>query len=147
MKKLSESLLATENFDALVSDCSALIDSEVQQKNLAVRSVFKLVQKAKPGLVERALRMLLPEFAVALDPVHEQFQASPECSFSVYVDAQRETIADDLLQVTDRRIEAANSKVIRNGYGKLRGRAQKEVMQALPRIAALVTDYHGPDRA
>ena len=125
-----------------MADCSHVIHDEVQQKNIAVRSVFKLVIKAKPGLVERALRTLLPEFAVALDPVYEEFQADSESSFPAFVSARRESIADDLLQVTDRRIKAANSKVIRNGYSKLRGRAQKEVMQALPRIAALVADYY-----
>ncbi len=142
MAKLSGSLLSPENFDSVVADCSQLVFDEVAHKNIAIRSIFQLVRRAKPDLVERALKVLLPEFAVALDPVYTQFQAANETSFVEYVGNNRQEIADRLLQVTDRRIEAAQSKPIRGGYSKLRGRADREVRQALPKVAAVVGKYH-----
>lgn len=138
----SHSLLAPENFEHVVHDCSRLVANEVAEKNLAIRSVFKIVRRAKPDLVERALKTLLPEFALELDPVYAEFLADKEPSFVNYVGQHREDIAVRLLQVTDRRVEATNSKAIRSGYKQLRGRANKEVMQALPRVAAVVDKYH-----
>ena len=141
---LSKSLLAEQNFDALVSDCGEVVYAEVQQKNFAVRSVFALVQRAKPGLVEQALRRLLPEFAVALDPVYADFENSNCTSFEAYVGEHRSDIGNRLLAVTDQRVAGANSKTVRSGYQKLRGRAQQEVESALPRIARVVGKYHPP---
>lgn len=138
----SDSLLAPENFEHVVRDCSRIVTDEVAEKNLAIRSVFKIVRRAKPDLVERALKVLLPEFALALDPVYVEFMAHKEPSFVNYVSQRREDVAARLLQVTDQRVDAANSKAIRSGYKQLRGRANKEVMQALPRVAAVVDKYH-----
>lgn len=143
MTKLSASLLAPENFPGAVQDCKQIVEAELRQKNLAIRGIFKLLLRAKPDLLERGMRALLPDFARALDPIHEEYERSGAASFVAFADTNQQRIADNLLAVADRRVAGINNKAIRGGYTKLRGRAGNEVIKALPRIAGLVDRYAG----
>lgn len=145
MTKLSDSLLSPRNFEPLISDCVVIVENEVRQKNIAIRGVFKLANRAVPQLTERALRRLLPDFAVALDPVYDEFKNSDKALFAEFAREHETRIADTLLQVTDHKVQQVNNKAIRSGYSKLRGRAQREVAQALPHIADAVARYHPPE--
>lgn len=143
MQNLSARLLSSAIFADVVQDAEQIVATELRQKNLAVRSVFSLLQRAKPDLLERTMRALLPDFARALDPYYKQFERGEELSFIAFADANKQRIVDSLLVVTDRRVAGVHNKVIGAGYSKLRARAGDEVGKALPRIAALIDRYAG----
>lgn len=50
-------------------------------------------------------------------------------------------MSNALLSVTDSRIEDTDKSVVKKFYGSLRGSAQKNVAEALPRLGDLVTKY------
>ena len=138
---LSSAILADGTFDKVVTDCGEVVQAEVKDKGLGIRTVFKLAQSAKPGLVEKALTKLMPDFARELDPFYEQYQSSDAESFSQYVALNASSVADAMLNVTDEKVQDVESKAIRCGYEKLRGKAQGEVAAAAPAIAAVLEKY------
>lgn len=141
MNKLSDAILADGTLSNVITDCGAVVENEVKGKGLGIRTVFKLAQSAKPGLVEKALSRLMPDFAKALDPFYEQYQNSGASSFADYVSQNDTRVADAMLNVTDERVKDVESKAIKGGYDKLRGKAQKEVAAAAPAIAAVLEKY------
>ena len=142
---LSRLLLHPAQFDTLVREGAELVHGEIATRGLTLRSVFKLAERARPGLVEAAMRALLPAFARALDPLFDEFRGQAEArDFGAWLAERPQRLADALLGVTDRRIETIDSKALRGAYGRLRPRAEKEVMQAAPRIAMLI-GRHAPD--
>ena len=138
---LSDQLLDPARFDQVVDDCSTVVNNEVKQKGLGIRTVFKLAQSAKPGLVEKALRALLPDFCRQLDPYYADYKASGSGSFSSYILDRRTEVAQALLEVTDRKVIQIDNKAIQGGYSKLRGRAASEVAEAAPKVAAALEPH------
>ena len=56
-----------------------------------------MVRKAKPNLVDRAMRTLLPEFVGALEPFYASAQADPDTHFRDHLMANQTEVADALL--------------------------------------------------
>lgn len=140
---LSQRLLAPGTFEPLVADCRELVEARAHASGPVVRTVFNLVQRSKPGLVDSALRLLLPEFARELDPFHAEAGHAGGDAFAEHVLAHRDRVAGALLAVTDRRVERLRSKTLRGAYARLRGRARAEVVAALPAVAAIVARHTG----
>lgn len=138
---LARQLLAPSVFPSLLEDSKSLVNSEVEKKNLALRTGFNMVRRAKPDLIDRAMHVLLPEFVHALEPFYQEAQAKPGVSFRDHLVANKETVATKLLTVADRRVGEVDNKVVKSGYQKLRGRAQKEVVAAMPGIAMVMSKY------
>lgn len=132
---LSRQLLAPATFEPVVADCEALVAEEIARRGMAMRTAFGLAQRAKPELVTRALRNLLPDFARRMDSFYVDWQAHGEGTFQDYLVAHDREVADALLSLTDERIAEVQSGPVRTGYQRLRGRAEREVTAALPAVA------------
>lgn len=133
----SERLLAPGTFEPLVADCAAVVRDEIGRRGPVIRTGFNLVRRARPDLVERGLRYLLPAFARALDPYHAAAEAAGD-ALGPHLLARDGEVADSLLAVTDRRIERVENRAVRNLYGKLRGRARAEVVRSLPAVVRVL---------
>ncbi|HEY8087143.1 MAG TPA: hypothetical protein VIF09_04850, partial [Polyangiaceae bacterium] len=76
MPNLSEALTGDPHKSAVVEDCLSLIDAEVADKGgltgLAIKAGYRTVQGIKPGFVRQVVTDLLPDFAVALDPLYQE---------------------------------------------------------------------------
>ena len=142
---LKESLLDESKRDVLLPDVLALIDAEVSDKKgasgLAVKGGYGAVKKVGPSYIEKAVETLWPEFVEQLDPFWQSYNAAPAGSFSDYLVANSDQASNALLSVTDSRIEDTDKGVVKKFYGSLRGSAQKNVAEALPRLGDLVTKY------
>jgi hypothetical protein len=130
---------------AVVRDGAQLIDDEVSSRSglsgMAIKAGYKSVKAIKPGIIEGALHMLLPDFAPALDPFYEKGRA--EGNVDAYFTKNAVTIAEAMLQVTDRRAQGAQNAVMKKVYQTLRGSAQKEVAGSVPRLAGLILRHVG----
>ncbi|MGN8157255.1 DUF6918 family protein [Salinisphaera sp. RV14] len=138
---LAQQLLDDAVFPQLLADSKALVASEVEKKNMALRTGFNIVRKAKPNLIDSAMRALLPQFVDALEPFYVRAQADPDTHFRDYLMAHQSQVADALLAVSDRRVAEVNNRVVKSGYQRLRGRAQREVVAAMPGIASVMSKY------
>ena len=146
MPNLTEALTAEPNKNAVVEDCVALIDAEVQDKGgltgLAIKAGYKAVQGIKPGFVRNVVTDLLPEFAQVLEPLYQEAKANGAKVTDHFV-GNTPRVADALLSITDEKARRAKSGMVKGTYEKLRGSAKKNVEAAVPRLAAMI-EKHAP---
>lgn len=146
MPSLVDVLSASDKKDVVVDDCLALIDAEVGDKGgisgLALKAGYGAVKGIKPGFIRQVVSDLLPEFAKALDPFHQE-AIEKNKKPSEFFPANGPRVADALLAITDARAKTAKSGVVRSTYDKLRGTAKKNVEAALPRLGKLVEKHAG----
>ena len=139
---LKETLLDSSRRDTVIAEVGALIDLEVSEKKgasgLAVRGGYAAVKKVSPSIVTEALEKLLPEFFGRLEPFWQDFGAAGGGEFGDFLAARGDEVADALLSVTDERIEASSRQAAKKVYKSMRPSAKKNVIEALPRLGALV---------
>jgi len=129
---------------AIIQDCLTLIDAEVKDKKgmggMAVKAGYGAVKGIKPGFIRNVVEGLMPEFAEALAPIHDEATTKGE-PISVYLVAQKERAADALLEVTDGKAAKSTNGLVKKTYSKLRGSAKKNVEAAIPRLGALIEKH------
>ncbi len=143
---LPEVLLDDERRQSVVSDCQRVLESEVASKRgvsgLAIKGGYKVVAKLDGGkLVPKAINDLLPEFCEAWEPYHAEYRAGDDPSFAAYSQGREETLAEALLAITDGKATHAKNQVLKKVYYKLRPTAVRNIVDALPRVTALVDQY------
>ena len=126
---------------AVIDDCVALVDAEVQKKKglggMVIKTGYKAVKGIKPGFIRRVVDSLFDRWAANLDPIWEEAVASgtPPPQF---FEAERSRVAEALLAVTDAKAENAENKLVKSTYRKLRPSAKTHVEEAVPGLAALL---------
>ncbi|MFZ2178906.1 MAG: hypothetical protein WAW17_33730 [Rhodococcus sp. (in: high G+C Gram-positive bacteria)] len=142
---LNETLLDESRVPAVIADVRTLIDAEVSDKSgasgLALKGGYAAVKKVGPSIVPDAIEGLLPAFVTKLEPFWQDFTATGQVSFSEYLVARGDNVADSLLGVTDERIEASDRGAVKKVYSSLRPSAKKNVIEALPRVGDLVQKH------
>jgi hypothetical protein len=146
MPNLTEILTSDAQKNGVIDDCVALIDAEVGDKGglsgLAIKAGYRAVQGVKPGFVRQVVTDLLPDFALALDPIYQEAKGSGR-GVRDFMTANSTRVADALLGITDEKAKRARSALVKGTYEKLRGSAKKNVEAAVPRLAIMV-EKHAP---
>ena len=144
MGQLTEALLGDSNRGPVVDDTLALIDAEVADKGgltgLAIKAGYKTVQGVKPGFVRQVVADLLPDFAVALEPLYQEAHEKGR-GVREHFTSQSSRVADALLSITDDKAKRSKSGMVKGTYEKLRGSAKKNVEAAVPRLAAMIEKH------
>lgn len=144
MASLSEVLTSEAKKKTVVDDCCALIDAEVDAKGglsgFAIKAGYKVVKNVKPGFVRAVVIDLLPEFALALDPMFQEAQ-SKGVPVTTHFNQNSGRVADGLLSITDAKAKKSNSGAVKGAYEGLRGIAKKNVESAVPRLAKLIEKH------
>ncbi|MCB9602575.1 MAG: hypothetical protein H6720_19835 [Sandaracinus sp.] len=129
---------------AIVEDCLKLIDAEVADKGglggMAVKAAYATVKGVKPGFVKAVVEGLLPDFAQALEPLHQEATSKGQ-DVKSYLVANQGRAADALLAVTDAKAQRSTNGVVKGTYSKLRGSAKKNVEAAIPRLGELIARH------
>jgi hypothetical protein len=144
MPNLTEALTGETTKSAVIEDCLSLIDAEVADKGgftgLAIKAGYRTVQGIKPGFVRQVVTDLLPEFALALQPIYEEAKAKGNSVREHFV-SNTTRVADALLTITDDKAKRSKSGMVKGTYEKLRGSAKKNVEAAVPRLAAMIEKH------
>src|SRR5580692_10121878 len=146
MPTLPEVLTAETTKGRVVEDCVALIDAEVKDKGgisgEVIKAAYRAVQGVKPGFVRNVVNDLLPEFALALDPIYQEAKTNgrPVADFFA---ADSPRVAEALLAITDQKAERSKNGIVKGTYEKLRGTAKKNVEAAVPRLGKMVEAHTG----
>jgi sugar (pentulose or hexulose) kinase len=147
---MAESLVAQiqdpQKRSALVDDAVSVLENEVRAKGgmsgLAIKGAFKLLTSAKPGFVRHVVDAMLDEFLEALDPLYQEAISAGQSPGSA-VRSKKEEAARALLQVADRRVAQSENQAVKKTYGKLRGSAEKQVVEATPALGQLLDRHAG----
>jgi Family of unknown function (DUF6918) len=144
---LSAHLTAPSARKAVVADACVLLDREVARTSglagMAVRSAYRLLKGLRPGMVPSAVDGLLDPFADHLDRFYQEHLTTGEPLADILT-AQRTSMAEALLSITDDRAERTSQASLRRAYQRVRGSARGYVEEAAPGIAALI-DAHTPE--
>ena len=152
MATLAEKLTAPDVRPKVIRACEDLVAAEVASKGgftgAAIKTAFSVVKKIKPGIIGEVIDKLLPEFAQALDPMHQEAltkageQGRPASeAFVEHLESNQDKAANALLSVTDARARSAKNSTIGKTYDKLRGNAQEHVRTAVPNLARTLAPF------
>lgn len=140
---LADQLSNQSRRDEIVTDAVAEVEAEVQSlggiKGKAVQAGYAALKKIRPDMVTSNLDKLLPRMAPAIDPHYEAGKAAGDVP--AHFVANSDTIAEDLLSVTDARAAEASNKTAVGVYNKMRKGAKGQVVAAMPRIGAFVAKH------
>lgn len=141
---LGDALLGADKLPAVQSDVLALIDARCRTRRARRASLSRRIRRGEEGrAVDRAgcRRRLLPDFVARLQPFWADFAGNG--SFADYLTARGEQVADALLGVTDDKIAGTDKAAVKKVYDSLRPSAKKHVVEALPRLGALIQKHAG----
>ena len=140
MPSLVDALNDPSKKPTIVEDCLALIDAEVKTKNLFIKAGYKTVSGIKPGFIRNVVSDLLPEFARALEPMHQEAVSAGK-DVVAHLSSNAGRAADAMLSITDGKAERSTNGVVKKAYGSLRGTAKSNVEAAIPALARLITKH------
>lgn len=147
MTSFKEILEEPRVYPRVVDDCLQVLDEEVSKKSglsgMAIKGAYKILKSVQNGrALRKAVETLLPEFAQKLDPYYLQYcQQNEPGTWEGFLRPRYETIAQELLEITDAKVERTRERALRSAYEKLRPRAHKEVVASLPALARMMERY------
>lgn len=144
MQSLSEILLGGPHQQVVRADCTRTIEDFIAGrgglKGMAYRTGMAMLNRARPGILERATAKLLPQFLEALEPLYQEYQKEPADNFSAYLEKNSTRAADALIGVADRMAQQG-SEVARKTYGKFRGGAEDEITALVAGLGRVISKH------
>jgi hypothetical protein len=129
----------------VIEDCVALIDAQVKAKGglggMAIKGAYATIKTIKRGFVPSTVDALLDDWLGKLQPHYDKWAAGGTGTFSEFVIARSDDVAEDLLQVTDERAAKTSHTTAKKAYEKMRGGAKKNVIEAIPELARLIEKH------
>jgi hypothetical protein len=147
MKSLKDIIADPKVSQAVVDDGLRVLDQEVAKRSgiggMAIKAAYKLIKNVQGGrALEKAVKVLIPEFIEKVDPYYARFQEEGKGkTWEDYLRPHYDTLADELLSVTDRKIQGTDNRAIRGAYDKLRPKGRKEVVASLPALTRMMEKY------
>jgi len=145
MATLSEQI-GNENIrPSVVDECVLLIDKTVKAKGgvsgVALKGAYGAIKRLKKNFVKEVVNALLDDWLLEMNPFYTKWQSGGDATFSEFVTARSEDVADALLKVTDERAAKTKHKTAGKLYRKLRGSAKRNVMEAVPGLATIIEKH------
>ena len=125
----------------VINECVELIDAQVKQKGFVIKSAYATIKAIKKRFVPEVVDALLDDWLGKLQPHYEKWSANKSSSFSDYVIARSDDVAEDLLSVTDERAKKTSHTTAAKMYGKMRDGAKKNVIEAMPDLSRMLEKH------
>lgn len=138
MSNLVEKLGKEPYRQTVIADCVELIEGQVKQKGFVLKSAYAAIKAIKKAFIPEVVDSMLDEWLGKMQPYFDKWQANKTSSFSDFVVARGDEVAEDLLAVTDRRAEKTSHTTAKKMYGRMRDGAKKNVIEALPALATMI---------
>jgi hypothetical protein len=141
MSSLVEKLAKDPVRPLVINDCVDLIDAQVKQKGFVIKSAYATIKAIKKRFIPEVVDSMLDEWLDKLQPHYDKWSVVKTPSFSDYVVARSEEVAEDLLSVTDGRAARTSHTTAKKMYGRMREGAKKNVIEAIPALARLIEKH------
>ena len=125
----------------VVGECVELIDAQVKQKGFIMKSAYATIKTIKKKFVPEVVDSLLDDWLGRIQPHYEKWETTKPSSFSDYIIARSDDVAEDLLKVTDQRAENTSHTTAKKMYMRMRDSAKKNVVEAIPDLARLIEKH------
>ncbi|MEB3163017.1 MAG: hypothetical protein VKK80_07300 [Prochlorothrix sp.] len=148
MATLQQILTHPDRRSQVVADLMTLMAEEVKQQQglfgILVRKCFDLFKKLEGGyFIERAITMMLPEGAKALDPYYQSYckLGDHRPSFGDYLGRSGREVTEAILAITDRRRDQSNNPVLVMTYNGLRSQVVPILEREIPALGAVLARH------
>jgi hypothetical protein len=147
MKSLKEIIADPNVSQSVLADGLRVLDEEIAKRSgiggMAIKGAYKVVKSVQGGrTLRKGIEVLMPEFIEKLDPYYKRYtEEGKGKTWEEYLRPHYATLADELLAVTDRKIQGTDNRAVRGAYDKLRPKARKEVVASLPALARMMERY------
>jgi hypothetical protein len=122
----------------VIADCVELIDAQVKQKGFVIKSAYATIKAIKKRFVPEVVEGLLDDWLEKLQPHYDKWAVAKQSSFSDYVIARSEDVAEDLLSVTDARAQKTSHTTAKKMYLRMRDSAKRNVVEAIPELSRMI---------
>ncbi len=122
----------------VITDCVGLIDAQVKQKGFVIKSAYATIKAIKKTFVPETVDALLDDWLGKIQPHYDKWAVQKTSSFSDYVIARSDDVAEDLLSVTDARAEKTSHTTAKKMYMRMREGAKKNVIEAIPELSKMI---------
>jgi hypothetical protein len=122
----------------VINDCVELVDAQVKQKGFVIKSAYATIKAIKKKFVFETVDALLDDWMSKIQPHYDKWATSKPSSFSDYVIARSDDVAEDLLSVTDARAEKTSHTTAKKMYMRMRDSAKKNVVEAIPELSRMI---------
>src|SRR5262249_2579679 len=126
---------------AVVEDCVRLIDAQVKQKGFIIKGDYSTIKAIKKKFVPEVVDALLDDWLGKLQPHYDKWETTKPSSFTDYIVARSDDVAEDLLKVTDERAEKTTHTTAKKMYLRMRDSAKRNVIEAIPDLAKLIEKH------
>ena len=141
MLSLVEKLAKDPVRPLVIADCVDLIDAQVKQKGFVIKSAYATIKAIKKRFISETVDAMLDEWLEKLQPYHDKWSATKVSTFSDFVVARGDDVAEDLLSVTDGRAARTSHTTAKKMYGRMREGAKKNVIEAIPALAKMIEKH------
>ena len=141
MPTLVEQLGKEPQRPQVISDCVELIDAQVKQKGFIIKSAYATIKAIKKRFVPEVVDGLLDDWLGKIQPHYDKWAATKPSSFTDYIVARSDDVAEDLLSVTDARAEKTTHTTAKKMYMKMRDGAKRNVIEAIPDLAKMIEKH------
>ena len=138
MPSLVEQLGKEPQREKVVNDCVDLIDAQVKQKGFVIKSAYATIKAIKKRFVPEVVDSLLDEWLEKLQPHYDKWAATKQGTFSEFVIARSDDVAEDLLSVTDARAQKTSHTTAKKMYQRMRDSAKKNVVEGIPELSRMI---------
>lgn len=139
---LQEQIAVEPTRPRVVAECVTLIDQQVKSKSglkaMALKTAYGAIKTIKRGFVKGVVEALLDDWLAKLEPYYVKWGEAGSGTFTEYLTARSGDVAEDLLEVTDKRAETTKHTTAKKYYFKHREKAKDNVVEAVPELARLI---------
>ena len=147
MSSLVEKLAKDPVRPLVLADCIELIEAQVKQKGFVIKSAYATIKAIKKKFIPEVVDSMLDEWLGKIQPHYDKWSAQKASTFSDYVVARGDDVAEDLLSVTDGRAARTSHTTAKKMYGRMREGAKKNVIEAIPQLAKMIEKHLVPATA
>jgi hypothetical protein len=141
MSSLVEKLARDPVRPLVLADCVELIEAQVKQKGIVIKGAYATIKAIKKRFIPEVVDSMLDEWLGKIQPHYDKWSATKPSSFSDYVVARGDDVAEDLLSVTDARAAKTSHTTAKKMYSRMREGAKKNVIEAIPSLARMIEKH------
>lgn len=141
MSSLVEKLAKDPVRPLVLADCIDLIEAQVKQKGFLIKSAYATIKAIKKRFIPEVVDGMLDDWLGKLQPHYDKWSVQKTTSFSEYMIARSDDVAEDLLSVTDARAAKTSHTTAKKMYDKMRDGAKKNVIEAIPALGKLLEKH------
>jgi hypothetical protein len=141
MSSLVEKLAKDPVRPLVLADCVELIEAQVKQKGFVIKSAYATIKAIKKRFIPEVVDSMLDDWLGKIQPHYDKWSVQKVSTFSDYVVARGDDVAEDLLSVTDARAARSSHTTAKKMYGRMREGAKKNVIEAIPSLARMIEKH------